>query len=190
MQDDLLQHRPGLGASQFGNRRAIGGPGIGKRRAEHQPVERGVFESETDVSSTDRNEQRFRLIDAGHGAQHAVTQSFEAHGGDGGEEIELFGKMIVGRAVADAGAARHLSEREGPVLLLGDQLQRRVDQGATEIAVMIGLGFGGANFFRHGGSVDVDSGYILDISIVYIDGRMSIRRVTAVLIVDKPRREQ
>ena len=115
------------------------GPDVGDRRTEHQPVERGVFESETDIRSTDRGEQRFRVVDSRHRAQHAVAQSFEAHGGDGGEKIQLLGKMIVGRAVAHAGAACHLSEREGPVLLLGDQLQRGVDQGATEVAVMIGL---------------------------------------------------
>jgi ribulose-5-phosphate 4-epimerase/fuculose-1-phosphate aldolase len=36
----------------------------------------------------------------------------EANGSDGGQKIQLFRKMIVRRAVTDAGAARHLSERE------------------------------------------------------------------------------
>jgi hypothetical protein len=48
--------------------------------------------------------------------------------------------MIVGRLVAHPGASGHFSEREGPVLLLGDQFERGVDQGAAEVAVMIGRG--------------------------------------------------
>src|SRR5271154_1347208 len=67
--------------------------------------------------------------------------------------------MIVGRVGAHPGAARHLSEREGPVLLVGNQFQRRVDQSATEVAVMIGARGGAANFFRQDGSMDVDTAY-------------------------------
>ena len=36
---------------------------------------------------------------------------------------------------------------------------------------MIGLGFGGANFFRHDGSLDIDNEYMLDICVVYIRRR-------------------
>ena len=82
-------------------------------------------------------------------------QPFEADGGNGGEKIKLLRKMIIGRAVAHAGAARHLPERERPVLLLGDQLQRRFDQRAAQVTVVIGLGFGAANFFRHGVSISM-----------------------------------
>jgi hypothetical protein len=39
-------------------------------------------------------------------------------------------------------------------------LQRHFDQGVTQVPVMIGRGFSGANFFRHSGSKDVDIGYI------------------------------
>jgi len=52
---------------------------------------------------------------------------FEAHDGNGAEKILLLGKMIIRRAVAHPGAARHLPERERPILVLGDQLQRRFD---------------------------------------------------------------
>jgi hypothetical protein len=91
----------------------------------------------------------------------------------------------------DTGAACHFSEREGPVLLLGDQLQRCLDQCATEIAVMIGLGLNRSNFFRHDGSMDIDNEYILDIFIVYISRQAvnpSFRKPS--LSVDKLRREQ
>ena len=151
MQDDLLQHRPGLITGQFRNLRTIGGTRIRKRRAKHEAVESGVFEAKTNISSTDRGEERFRLNEANHRATQAVTQSFESYRGGGREKIQLLGEMVVGRVGTDTGAACHLSEREGPVLLLGDQFQRRLDQSSTEVAVMIGLGFVGLNFFRHGG---------------------------------------
>src|ERR1700722_2426091 len=108
MQDDLLQHRPGLVTGQFRNLRAIGGTRIRKRRAKHEAVESGVLESMTNISSTDRGEERFRLNEANHRAAHAVTQSFEPHGGGGGEKIKLLGEMVVGRMGTDTGAARHL----------------------------------------------------------------------------------
>src|SRR6202044_2076275 len=50
---------------------------------------------------------------------------------------ELLRKMIIGRAVAHSGTARHLPERECPILLLRDQLQRRFDKRAAQITVVV-----------------------------------------------------
>jgi ribulose-5-phosphate 4-epimerase/fuculose-1-phosphate aldolase len=92
--------------------------------------------------------------------EQALSQSFEANSGNRRKKVELLGEMVVGRAVTDASAARNFAEREGPVLLLGHQFQRCLDQRAAEIAMMIGLGFLAVNFRRHSGTTDVDGGYI------------------------------
>ena len=79
--------------------------------------------------------------------------------------------------MAHAGAARHLPERERPVLLLGDQLQRRLDQRATQVPVVVGLGFGAANFFSASIAPDIDTGYILMYPLTTSGGRMSTHAI-------------
>ena len=171
-------HRSGPGASRSDNHWAIAWTDIGNRRTEHQPVERRVFESEKHIRSTDHGEKCFRSVNSRHGAQHAVAQSFEADNRDRREKILLLRKMIVGRLVAHPGAPRHFSEREGPILLLGDQFERSVDHGATEVAVMIGLRIGAANFFRQDGSRNIDTAYISYRQCLHRRIEMSIRRMT------------
>jgi hypothetical protein len=57
--------------------------------------------------------------------------------------------------------------------------------------VVIGRRRGKANFSRHGGSRHVDNAYITNVSIVYINGRVSIQRAAiSPLIGDNPRREK
>ena len=92
---------------------------------------------------------RFWIVNSRRRACEAVVQPVEAYGGNGGKQIELLRKMIIGRAVAHPGAARHFPQRERPILFLGDQLQRRLDQRVAQITMVVRPGFTSAIFFRH-----------------------------------------
>ncbi len=54
------------------------------------------------------------------------------------QQLTLVGKVLVRRRVADAGPASQLAQGELPVLLLLQDLQRRIDQCPAEIAMVIG----------------------------------------------------
>jgi hypothetical protein len=56
------------------------------------------------------------------------TASLKATRGDGSQKVTLFGKVLVRRIVTDAGAPLDLSQREGPILHLFEQRQRRLDK--------------------------------------------------------------
>ena len=81
--------------------------------------------------------------------KHALGQRLEAARGDGGQKVALFRKVLVRRIVTDAGAPRDLAQREGPILRLVEQRQRRLDERGGEIAVMIGARGSAAGSFGH-----------------------------------------
>ena len=133
------------------------GAGARQRGGEHQPVERGIGDAVGDIGAADREEARPGAGDPVERRAHALGQRLEAAGGDGGEEVALFGKMLVGRVVAHPGAPRHFAQREGPVLRLGDQRQRRLDQRRGEAAMVIRARRGGG---ARGGFLGVSWGFL------------------------------
>ena len=96
---------------------------------------------------------RPRAFHADQRRKRALGQRIEAARCDGGQQIALFRKVLVGRVVADAGAPRHFAQRKRPILSLVKERERRFDERRGEIAVMIGPSGGGgpaAGGFGHG----------------------------------------
>jgi hypothetical protein len=62
---------------------------------------------------------------------------------------------VVGRRRADAGLARHGAERERRRTLRLEDPPGGVDEGAAQVAVVVGPGFGGLRF-SHGVSTLID----------------------------------
>ena len=71
------------------------------------------------------------------GARQRRLELLEAAQRDARHQLVAVAEMPIGRRRADAGQARRLGEGEAGRALLGDQLQRRVDQRLVQIAVMI-----------------------------------------------------
>ena len=99
----------------------------------------GVRHRERDVGDAHRAQAVERVRLAGGAALHLAAEADEAFDGQGGHQRLAAGEVAVGCRVADAGLARQLPQRQRARPRLGDDGERRVEQRAAQIAVVISL---------------------------------------------------
>ena len=117
---------------------SVGLASTGSAGFEHRRIERGLFAGESEIGFADP-------LEGGDGVGAAVVpglrqqrlELLEAALRDPGQQFVAVAEMPVGRGGADAGHARGIGEGEAGRALLGDQVERCLQQRLFQIAVMI-----------------------------------------------------
>src|SRR5690606_15915611 len=121
---------------QHAARAVAGGGDLGvvlpvQPRAEDHLEVRPVVDGEADVGQA-------HLVQVVPGGLEGVGEQRVAPGGDGREQPRLVAEVVGGRGVRDARAARQLAQAPAGRARLRDRLDRRVEDDAPQVAVVVG----------------------------------------------------
>jgi len=107
---------------------------------EHQAKVRRVVQREADVGLPDRQQPLCRVGTGGLGAfAHALRQTLEADGGKRRQQALDIPEVMSRCAVRHAGAARALAQRKRLEPGLEQQDLGSVEQGATQVTMVVGV---------------------------------------------------
>jgi len=110
--------------------RSTGSSGATANTPERAP--RTMMSTSTALASLPAEQRLVGGSDSYNRRGHALAQSLKPRSGDRDEQVLLLAEVIVGRVVAHARATGHFAQwRECPILLLGHQRHRGIDQGVA-----------------------------------------------------------
>ncbi len=114
-------------------------------RAEHDAKEVGVLDREDDISDARFPEARGWIVrEPFDPLEHLAAQGAEPLLGHGGDESGLVGEVVIGCHVTDAGLAGDGAHGEGVEAVALNDVEGGVDEGGSELAVVVGFFSGGA----------------------------------------------
>jgi hypothetical protein len=110
----------------------------------------GPAEGKSHVAAATLTEAIEWRSDPGDALLHGCCKAFEALASDLGEQLILAGEVAIGRVVGDAGAPRHLTERECAGADLAYEGNGGIEQSVAKIYVVVRLRSSHALFLTEG----------------------------------------